>query len=352
VAEGPREYWFIPYSKDAPHRTNASRETEIFYDYLLLQASDTAYPIFEDKFESALSHNEKTLRDHLDKYLTQLPDEARQAPAWEKVKKLYKGLGSSRKQLHANPIKMTEHWWRFAQVMQEMMMVRQSAEEYDEVLMKLSNPQKLDPSESATFYFGEASLSSDYRMDQMPNTVDAFVQVLTSGPTLHWTGRDRNLQSTPEQKILLKALINEFNSCEDPQVRFMAVASFLVKCSDIEAKIGLVTKYDIIRRYSGTLYFLADYPTGDDDHTASLATGVLSWCAKTLIKLGWAEKFPTSKKRDQKAGKVWEKLGKEHERKARDLLLVEEKCVNAFLRTSSGLGSPGDLLSNRQLTEK
>jgi len=183
-------------------------------------------------------------------------------------------------------------------------------------------------------------------MDQMPNTVDDFVQVLTSGPTLHWTGRDRNLQSTPEQKILLKALINEFNSCEDPQVRFMAVASFLVKCSDIEAEIGLVTKYDIIRRYSETLYFLADYPTGDDDHTASLATGVLRWCAETLIKLRWAEKFPTSKKRDQKAGKVWEKLGKEHERKVRDLLLVEEKCVNAFLRTTSGLGSPGDLLSN------
>ena len=37
VAEGPKANWFIPYCKDDPYRTNASRETEIFYDYLLFR---------------------------------------------------------------------------------------------------------------------------------------------------------------------------------------------------------------------------------------------------------------------------------------------------------------------------
>ena len=63
-------YWFEPYDVNNPYNTNASREIEIFYDYLLLECTDTAYPIFEDKFETALSHHERVLRDHMDKFLT------------------------------------------------------------------------------------------------------------------------------------------------------------------------------------------------------------------------------------------------------------------------------------------
>ena len=49
--------WFEPYDADNRHKTNVSREIEIFYDYLLLECTDAAYPIFEDKFETALSHH-------------------------------------------------------------------------------------------------------------------------------------------------------------------------------------------------------------------------------------------------------------------------------------------------------
>merc|ERR1712166_1603755 len=96
-------YLFEPYDVNNPYNTNASREIEVFYDYLLLECTDTAYPIFQDKFETALSHHERVLRDHMDKFLTATPALAMKAPAWEKVKRLYKGLGSARPQLKADP---------------------------------------------------------------------------------------------------------------------------------------------------------------------------------------------------------------------------------------------------------
>ena len=40
-----------------------------YLDYLLLECTDTAYPIVEDKFETALSHHERVMRDHMDKFL-------------------------------------------------------------------------------------------------------------------------------------------------------------------------------------------------------------------------------------------------------------------------------------------
>ena len=70
------------YNKNDAYNTSLSREIEIFQDFLLLECTDTAYPIFESKFETALTHNEKTLRDHLEKFLKETPAEAMEAAAW------------------------------------------------------------------------------------------------------------------------------------------------------------------------------------------------------------------------------------------------------------------------------
>merc|ERR1712086_316982 len=115
---------FEPYDADNMYNTNAPREMEVFYDYLLLQCTDTAYPIFEDKFETALTHNEKVLRDHLDKYLVLTPVTAMKAPAWGKMKKLYKDLGSKREQLNVDPVAMKRRWVRCKQHYTHMIKLR------------------------------------------------------------------------------------------------------------------------------------------------------------------------------------------------------------------------------------
>ena len=57
------------YNADKPYNSNPAREVEIVYDYSLLQCTDTTYPILEERFEAALSRNEKVLEEHMDQLL-------------------------------------------------------------------------------------------------------------------------------------------------------------------------------------------------------------------------------------------------------------------------------------------
>ena len=81
------------YNEEIRDNTNPSREIEIWYDYMAMRATDTIYPIFDKKFETALSPEDKVLRDHLRKMLSQTPQEAMSAHAWENVVTLCKELG-------------------------------------------------------------------------------------------------------------------------------------------------------------------------------------------------------------------------------------------------------------------
>ena len=74
-----------PYDASNRHNTNPSREIEIWYDYMAMRATDTAYPIFNKNFDTALKQEDIELRDHLQLMLENAPREAMAAHAWEKV---------------------------------------------------------------------------------------------------------------------------------------------------------------------------------------------------------------------------------------------------------------------------
>jgi hypothetical protein len=74
-----------PYDASNRHNTNPSREIEIWYDYMAMRATDTAYPIFNKNFDTALKREDIELRDHLSLMLENAPREAMAAHAWEKV---------------------------------------------------------------------------------------------------------------------------------------------------------------------------------------------------------------------------------------------------------------------------
>ena len=103
---------FAQYDKDKPNNTNPAREMEVFMDYMLLQSTDTAYPIFEPKFASALNHSEKSLRNHLREFLNTLPREVTSAPAWSKVKQMFKTLGAQSTRLNTDPNQLKSKWIR------------------------------------------------------------------------------------------------------------------------------------------------------------------------------------------------------------------------------------------------
>ena len=105
------------YDKSDPSNTNPAREMEIFMDYLLLKCTDTAYPIFSSKFESALTHSEKSLRNHLRQFLNELPHEVTKAPAWSKVKRMFKTLGSQSSRLCTDSKDLAASWYRVCKLL-------------------------------------------------------------------------------------------------------------------------------------------------------------------------------------------------------------------------------------------
>merc|ERR1712166_50939 len=293
-------YLFEPYDVNNPYNTNASREIEVFYDYLLLECTDTAYPIFEDKFETALSYHERVLRDHMDKFLTDTPAHAMKAPAWEKVKKLYKGLGSTRPQLKADPRVVRQRWLKCKDHYTHMIGLRESAEQ-SQVTSQLSKTVDVEPDENCQYLVTTVSLSDGCKMDAalvMPDTPEGFVGCLDCG--------EDDRECIARQTDLLPDLIKEFNRTEAAADELMAVAHFLVKAADIEAELQkTVTRYELMQGEPGTVYFLEDYPTGVDAHNKTVSNRVLCWCERNGLLKVEIKKFKTKESRDKAFTKLW-----------------------------------------------
>merc|ERR1712086_730031 len=291
---------FEPYDVNNPYNTNASREIEVFYDYLLLECTDTAYPIFEDKFETALSHHERVLRDHMDKFLTGTPALAMKAPAWEKVKRLYKGLGSARPQLNADPTVVRQRWLKCKDHYTHMGGLRESAEQ-SQVTSQLSKTVDVKPDENCQYLLTTLSLSDGCKMDAvlvMPDTPEGFVGCLDCG--------EDDRECIARQTDLLPGLIKQFNHTEAAADELMVVAHFLVKAADIEAELQkTVTRFELVQGEPGTVYFLEDYPTGVDAHNKTVSNRVLCWCERNGLLKVEIKKFKTPEAREQAFAKLW-----------------------------------------------
>merc|ERR1711957_130868 len=150
---------------------------------------------------------------------------AMKAPAWEKVKRLYKGLGSARPQLNADPRVVRQRWLQCRDHYTHMIGLRESAEQ-SQVTSQLSKTVDVKPNENCQYVLTTVSLSDGYKTDAalvMPDTPLGFVGCLDCG-------EDDTHECIARQTDLLPGLIKHF----------------LVKAADIEAELQkTVTRYEL-----------------------------------------------------------------------------------------------------------
>ena len=285
--------------------TNPAREMEVFMDYLLLECTDTAYPIFCSKFETALTHNEKALRNHLMNFLNTLPQEVVTAPAWEKVKNLYKLLGSTSQRLQTDPQDICIRWLKVKDLVQYMSKLKDLEIKAQDRRRKRNNQAAAAVASAAKevvgaealispkYLIATAAVNSAHDMSQMmPATVEEFAAVLTAGTQPCWTGATDNLSCTGQQEVLLGELINGFNNqAKTASERMLLVGQFMQDAAVTEQAPQLLPGQDtpfVCSQYKmlstgeeDVVFFIEDYPQGDDAHKLSLALGVLRWCRFT-----------------------------------------------------------------------
>jgi hypothetical protein len=135
-----------------------------------------------------------------------------------------------------------------------------------------------------------ARLSAAHKMSVlMPPTADEFVDVLKGGDHPCFTGANEpGLTCTGSQIELLGGLIDEFNTATSAQARFARVCRFMVDAVAAEQAAGpqtlaggtpqTVEAYKMVPGAAPeTVYFLEDYPDGNEAHVMTLAVGVFRW---------------------------------------------------------------------------
>jgi len=133
-----------------------------------------------------------------------------------------------------------------------------------------------------TYLLVTATLDESHDMYlRMPPTADAFVDALKSTNPPCFVDKGRRTRCIDAQTELLPALIEAFNNAGSAQKRFDLANKFMVEAADAEKASGdklTVRRYELQPSASPeTVFFLEDYPAGDEAHGKTLAVGVFRW---------------------------------------------------------------------------
>jgi len=85
---------FVETGAGREHLKDAARQQEIFLDYFLANAAQNAVHLLDESYDAILTDDERTLRNELNDFASNVPEAVKVSAAWEPIRRVLGELGA------------------------------------------------------------------------------------------------------------------------------------------------------------------------------------------------------------------------------------------------------------------